>query len=155
MLVLVSVGAKSSLTGPLSVLLSFSHTFHFWYFAILTDLGTPSQLYSILTGLRRPMFWPAPLLIAYAAGAMAYPALFYFTYTSLLLGPGGFGNIEKGTLVFFWSIFIYFYTDRLVSDVVIVNFEFNRVLYTYPPCRLGRKHVLFGRRSEYDRRWTT
>lgn len=43
-----------------------------------------------VSGPWRPIFWPAPLLVAYAAGAMAYPALFYFTYTSLLLGPGGF-----------------------------------------------------------------
>jgi len=74
------------------------------------------------------LFWPAPLLIAYAAGAVAYPALFYFTYKSLLVGPERFGIIEKGTLVLFWSIFVYFYTDRLVSDVFIVKFEFNRVL---------------------------
>ena len=43
MSILVSVGAKSNLTGLLSVLLSFAHIFHFWYFAIRTDLGSPSQ----------------------------------------------------------------------------------------------------------------
>jgi hypothetical protein len=130
--VLVSVGAESNtMTGLFSVLLSFAHSFHFWYFAIRTDLGSPHQLYLILTGPRRPLFWPAPLLIAYAAAVMAYPALFWVTYKSLVTGGAeAFGSVEKATLIFFWSIFIYFYTDRLVSDVFIVKFEFGRVLYT-------------------------
>lgn len=137
MAVLVSIGAeRKSMTGFLAVLLSINHISHFWYFAIKTDLGSPRQLYAILTGPHRPMFWPAPLLIAYSAASVGYPALFWLTYKAVMIGGGGsgdevFGNLEKVTLIIFWSIFIYFYTDRLVSDVFFLKFELRtgRALY--------------------------
>lgn len=129
MSVLVSIGAGSkSATARLAVLLSIAHTYHFQYFAIKTNLGSPHQLYSILTGKHRPLFWPAPLLIAYSAATVAYPALFWFTYKAV--SDGVFGSIEKLTLITFWSIFIYFYTDRLVSDVFMIKFQIRRVLYS-------------------------
>ena len=135
MAVLVSIGAElKSMTALLAVLLTIAHIFHFWYFAIKTALGSPRNLYSILTGPHRPMFWPAPLFIAYSAGSVAYPALFWFTYKAVEIGSGGgdLGSLEKVTLIIFWSIFMYFYTDRLVSEVFIIKFKFQtgQALYT-------------------------
>lgn len=129
MSVLVSIGVgHNTTTASLAVLLSIAHVTHFWYFAIRTNLGSPHHLYLILTGQRRPMFWPAPLLIAYSAASVAYPALFWFTYKAVI--GDDFESLEKLTLITFWSIFIYFYTDRLVSDVFIIKFQPRRVLYS-------------------------
>ena len=136
MSVLVSIGSgNKTMTGVLSALLTTAHVNHFWYFAIKTDLGSPRQLYAILAGPHRPMFWPAPLLIAYSAASMAYPALFWFTYKAAL-GDGVFGKMEKGTLILFWSIFIYFYLDRLASDVFIIRSGLHSVRVLYTVCLL-------------------
>ena len=126
---LVSVGVEHKLTtAVLAVLMCIAHVFHFWYFAIRTSLGSPCNLYVILTGPHCPMFWPAPLVIAYSAASVAYTALLWFTYTAVAIASSDdsdddFGIIAKVTLILFWSIFVYFYTDRLVSDVFVIKFK--------------------------------
>jgi hypothetical protein len=128
MAVLVSM-RSGKLTRPLTVLLCLTHLSHFYYFAIQTDLGYPDTLFEILTGPHRPMFWPAPLLIAYSAGVAAYSGLLMCTWRAIRGKPFG-TTTEKLGLLLFWSIFIYFYTDRLVSDMFVVQFEAGRVLYS-------------------------
>lgn len=129
MAVLTSLGANNELaTGLFSVCLTMSHSFHFWYFAIRTQLGSPRKLYKILTGPYRPMFWPAPLLIAYSAAGVGYPSLFWFTSKAIAGEP--LGTLDKVTLILFWSLFVYFYADRLASDLFVIKFDVQRVVYS-------------------------
>lgn len=129
MAVLTSLGAGNKVvTGVFSAFLFAAHLSHFWYFAIKTTLGSPRELYEILTGPYRPLFWPAPLFIAYSAGIVAYSVLFWFTYKAVL--GENLGNADKVTLIVFWSVFVYFYTDRLVSDIFLIEFRASRVAYS-------------------------
>jgi hypothetical protein len=129
MLVVASLrGRPRKFTRVLAAALCLNHLNHFYYFSIRTNLGHPSELHAILTGPHRPMFWPAPLLIAYGAAAAAYPALLFWTLKALK--GEQFGTKENLSLILFWSIFVYFYTDRFVSDIFFVEFDAGRVLYT-------------------------
>lgn len=77
MAVLTSLGAGNKVaTGVFSALLFAAHLSHFWYFAIKTTLGSPRELYEILTGPYRPCFGPLLSLLRTQPGLRPTP--FYF-----------------------------------------------------------------------------